>query len=41
MAELMGSIKGLQMDRVSIAYQVGGGTEPRKASGELVIRSWR
>lgn len=39
--EMREAFKGLPMDRVSIAYQVGGGTEPRKASGELVIRSWR
>jgi DNA adenine methylase len=38
--EMRQAFKGLKMERVEIAYQVGGGGKTAK-TGELVIRSWR
>lgn len=37
--EMRKAFAGLAMNRVSIAYSVGGGKAPRKASGELVIHN--
>ena len=38
--EMRQAFAGLPMDRVEIAYTVGGQGRPAGRSGELVIRSW-
>jgi DNA adenine methylase len=39
--EMRKAFKGFPMQRLEIRYSVSGGKAPRRATGELVIRSWR